>query len=418
MSGYKAIAGVSTTLVNLLKDRMTETPAFTVAPPDVTVDNVSGSRLNLYLYHVTENGAWKNQEIPGEGYPGAYGHPPLSLNLHYIFTAFGSSDTGPDADLESQLILGDAMRVLHDFPVITPDLVQQKAPGTPRILDASLLGAFEQVKIALQPKSLEEISKIWTALPKVNFRRSVTYEISLVQIESQAGRAIALPVRENRVYALPLRSPQILEVFRQPPIAGSKIAAAQEGETLRLAGFHLRAPSTRVDMDGVAGNIVSLTDDTIDVVIPPGTLAAGLHTIQVIQDVMLTVADKKPPVPRGGFRSNAAGFLLIPAVSGAAPASAGPGQTVTVTVHPAVRPTQEKILLLGDYAVPAAPVSFDAAPSPTIEFPLPQAPSPVIPAGNYLLRVRIDGAESRLNVDLNPLSPTYLQYVGPLYTVT
>ncbi|HEV2387312.1 MAG TPA: DUF4255 domain-containing protein [Candidatus Acidoferrales bacterium] len=418
MSSYKAIAGVSSTLVNLLKDRMTEASAFTVAPPDVSVDNVSGRRLNLYLYHVAENGILKNQEIPGEGYPGAYGHPPLSLNLHYIFTAFGSSDTGADADLEAQLILGDAMRVLHDFAVITPDLVQEKTLGNPRILDASLLGEFEQVKTTLQPKSLEEISKIWTALPKVNFRRSVTYEISVVQIESQAARVLALPVRENRVYALPMQSPQILEIFRNPPIAGVKIAAAQEGETLHLAGFNFGHPFTRVDMDGVAGNVAALTDDAIEVVIPPGQLFAGLHSIQVVQDVMLTVVDKKPAVQRGGFRSNAAGFLLIPAVSNPTPASAGPGQTITVTVQPAVKPTQEKVLLLGDYSVPALPVSFDSPPSSTIKFQLPQAPDLVIPPGNYLLRVRIDGVESRLNIDLNPPSPTYLQYVGPLYTVT
>ncbi|MGH7369594.1 MAG: Pvc16 family protein, partial [Candidatus Methylomirabilaceae bacterium] len=80
MSTYKAIAGVSATLRNLLRDRMEDQVAVTIAPPDVTVDTMSGRRVNLYLYHVTENGYLKNQEIPGHGYPGAYGHPPLSLD--------------------------------------------------------------------------------------------------------------------------------------------------------------------------------------------------------------------------------------------------------------------------------------------------------------------------------------------------
>jgi hypothetical protein len=82
VSAYKAIAGVSSTLKTLLRDRMTETAEITLAPPDVQVDSMSGRRLNLYLYHLSENPHLRNQEIPGEGNPGAFGHPPLSLDLY------------------------------------------------------------------------------------------------------------------------------------------------------------------------------------------------------------------------------------------------------------------------------------------------------------------------------------------------
>ena len=91
LSTYKSIAGVSQSLVNLLGDRMVEPATITLAPPDVQVDQVGGPRLNIYLYHLSENAFLKNQEIPGNGHPGAYGHPPLALNLHYIFTAFGKT---------------------------------------------------------------------------------------------------------------------------------------------------------------------------------------------------------------------------------------------------------------------------------------------------------------------------------------
>ena len=283
MSTYKAIAGVSSSLKVLLRDRMTEAATITLAPPDVLVDSVIGRRLNLYLYHVGENPYLKNQEIPGEGYLGAYGHPPLSLDLRYIFTAFGTSDTGPDADVEAQLILGDAMRVLHDIAIITPNLVEQKAPPPqPRILDPSLLGEFEQIKITLQSAGLDEISKIWTALPNVNFRRSVLYEVSVVQLQSLLKRTIALPVKVNRVYALTLRTPMIQQIFQQPPaIDNQLIAAAQEGETLRLIGTGLSAPSTRVTMDNATGTISSLSDTQLDVVVPAGVLKSGLHSLQI-----------------------------------------------------------------------------------------------------------------------------------------
>src|SRR5215208_1176086 len=105
MSNFRAIGGVSASLRNLLRDRMEDPVDVTIAPPDVTVSSVIGRRLNLYLYQVTENGNLA-----------AYGHPPLSLNLHYLLTAHSTTETELDSDLQAQHILGDAMRVLHDLP--------------------------------------------------------------------------------------------------------------------------------------------------------------------------------------------------------------------------------------------------------------------------------------------------------------
>jgi hypothetical protein len=46
----------------------------------------------LFLYRATENASLKNQMIPGQGHPSEYGHPPLSLVLHYLLTAYGATD--------------------------------------------------------------------------------------------------------------------------------------------------------------------------------------------------------------------------------------------------------------------------------------------------------------------------------------
>jgi Pvc16 N-terminal domain len=414
MSTYKSIAGVTQSLVNLLGDRMSETATITVAPPDVEVDQVSGPRLNLYLYHLAENGYLKNQEIPGEGYPGAYGSPPLSLDLNYIVTAFGSSDTGADADMQAQFVLGDAMRVLHDTAIISPDLMQVKSPGK-TILDTSLLDAFEQVKVTLQPKALEEITKIWTALPNVNFRRSVIYEVCVVQLQSQQPRQQALQVRQRRVYAMPMQSPQIQQIFVQPPPQGLTTAAAEEGETLRLLGFNFNAPNTAVEMDQVPGNIASLQPGLIDVVIPTGQLNAGLHGLRVVQGVSVTVGHGQPPEQIAAFSSNSVAFQLIPKITGAASSLAG--GIVSVPVQPAVVWTQAAELLLGDFVVPEVPPAPGSPAATAVQFQLPQPPATPIPTGSYLMRIRVDGAESRLQIDNNPASPTYLQYVGPTYAV-
>jgi hypothetical protein len=137
--------------------------------------------------------------------------------------------------------------------------------------------------------------------------------------------------------------------------------------------------------------------------------------LQVVQPLMLTVMDGKPPQPRGGFSSNAVGFQLLPKITG--PANLGGSGVISVPVQPAVLATQERFLLLGDQVVPGVPPQPGSPPATTIQFRLPQAPNPPLPSGTYLLRVRIGGAESRLQVDLNQNSPTYLQYVGPTFTL-
>ena len=270
MSGFQAIAGVSSTLRNLLRDRMEQPVSVTIAPPDVTVAGVSGRRVNLYLYQVSENGFLKNQEIPGQGHPADYGRPPLSLDLLYLVTSFGSSESGVDADLEAQQILGDAMRALHEFSTISDDLHVGDDPAQPRILDPALVGEFERVKITLQPTSLEEFSKIWTALPQANFRRSVGYQISVVQIESRRRRRPALPVRERRVYSFTLRTPHVAEILRDPPFEDAPGGVAEVNDTIVILGHNLAGESTRVMLGATAVTVPAPQEGRLSLTVPAG----------------------------------------------------------------------------------------------------------------------------------------------------
>lgn len=408
MSGFRAIAGVSASLRTLLRDRMEDPVPITLAPPETKVSGMTGRRLNLYLYQLQEHAQLKNQEIPGHGHPGTYGHPPLSLNLFYLMTAFGSSDEAADADLEAQQALGDAMRVLHDFAILSDQVAITRpsvgVPGQP-ILDVSLLGAYERLHISLHPLELQEVTRVWT---ENSFRRSVAYQVTVVQIESRLPGALALPVRERKVLAVPFRSPQINEVFQQPPPFGVRASVAAAGETLRLHGVNLGGENTRVQLDTVSISITPPGSDTdIDVTVP-ATVLAGARVVRVIHDLMLG----EPPVAHPGFESNAAVFLLIPTIAGVAPPTAGAGGTLTLTLNPPVGAEQTVTLLLGDHALPANARPFDSPPSATVAFSLPTGVG-AIPAGTYLMRVRVDGAESRLTLD-----PVTRRYSGPTYPVT
>jgi len=410
MSNFMAIAGVSSTLRNLLRDRMEQSVDVTIAPPDVTVTGTNNRRLNLYLYHVNENAFLRNQEIPGQGSPGAYGFPPLSLDLHYLVTAFAANEVSPDADLQAQQVLGDAMRVLHDFSLITDTLHEQDNPVAPLIFDPSLVGEFERIKITLQPTSLEDFAKIWTALPQANFRRSVAYQVSVVQIESRRPRRPSLPVRKRQVHVLPLHAPVISEIRRDPPLAALPGAAAEPGDTLLILGRNLSGEGVSVRLGTELVAIANPQDSRITVTVP-ATLAAGVHSVQVVRQLLLE-AQPGTFVPHGGFESNAVPLLVIPRLISLAPPGASAGTLVTATVDPPALACQRKSLLLGDREIQAEPAAPESPPSVTVSFRLPSGPA-AIPAGTYLVRVRIDGAESQLTT--NPVTG---QYDGPTFTVT
>ena len=411
MAGYASIAGVTATLRKLLRDRMEDPVTVTVARPDITVSGVSGRRVNVYLYHVEENGFLANQDLPGAVRPGERGHPPLSLDLHYLLTGYAGTENAIDADLEAQQTLGDAMRVLHDYPVVTGRLHEDDDPTKPAILDPSLVGEFEQIKIDLQQATLDDLSKLWSVLPETNYRRSVAYHVSAVQIESQARRRSALPVRRRTVKAVGLRTPRIDEVFREPPLGGFRAAVAEVGETIRIVGTRLADPTTRVLLGYVSIPVPSAQDTQLDVSVP-AALGAGLHPVQVQHDLELG----DPETLHRGFQSNLAALLVIPRIAAVTPPSAGAGDTLTVTVDPPVRPGQRVSLLVGDTLlaalVPSPPPLPSDPPSATVQFRLPAAPG-AIPAGTHLVRVRVDGAESRLGFDT-----TTGLYNSPTYTVT
>jgi Pvc16 N-terminal domain len=408
MSGHKAIGAVSSTLRTLLLDRMENQRPVTVAPPGVSVTTVSGKRVNLFLYKLAENGFLKNQEIPARGHRSGYGHPPLSLDLHYLISVLDPDDTQgmtDTAEIESQEILGDAMRVLHDFALVDAGLLKQRLTPAGPILDPLLLNEFEQVKLSLKPIGLEELTDVWSAL-SADFRLSVAYEVCVVQIESIRERQATLPVLVRQVFVRTFRMPHIDELFRQPPINGIRSAAAAAGETLRILGSNLSGTPSRVTLGGADASLTApARDDQLDVQVP-ATLPIGVHPVQVVHDIDLGT----PTEPHGAQRSNLAAFQLIPTIAGVAPASppgAASGSAVTITLDPPVRAGQRVEVLLGDQVVPAQPQPAGTSPTPTVGLTLPG------PAGTHLLRVRVDGAESRLDFD-----PEAGTFTGPTYEVT
>lgn len=175
MADYTAIADVGETLITLLRDNMSDliSPGSIVllSPADVEDEAI---RLTLFLYSVTENPHLKNQEMRNLS-PTQLGYPPSTLDLYYLLTTYASNliPDRTERTLEEHRILGRAMRIFYDNGILS---------GT--TLQGSLAGTDEELRIVLNPISLDDVNKIWTTFQEVPYRLSVSYLVTPVRIDS------------------------------------------------------------------------------------------------------------------------------------------------------------------------------------------------------------------------------------------
>ena len=422
MSNALAIAAVTAVLKNLLDNAVIDTSLVTAvndtvtvttrAPSDVENDAKGKVQLNLFLYHVEPNPGWRNAGLPSTDQRGArLTNPPLALDLFYLLTAYGNKD------FDAEVILGYAMQLFHETPVLRRDQIRTtfggNGGGTPPVsggvlptsyqaLSASELAEqVESIKITPHTMTTEEASKLWTAF-QARYHPSVAYHVSVVLIEAKRPVRSGLPVRERRFHVLPFNAPVIESVSPQ---------IIKTGETFTLRGRNLKREKVKVSfgnfcMDPEPARIFQ---DKIEVSIPPD-LMAGINTVQVVHDLDFGT----PKEPHGGFRSNIMAFMLAPKLMTPPPGTASRGSTLQLSLDPKVGPLQKASLLLGDISItiPSRPSAEPA--SSSLEFPIPGD----FPTGDFLLRVRVDAGESQLDVDEDPTSPTANQYIGPRVTVT
>jgi hypothetical protein len=407
MADPRAIGAVSATLRRLLEQRM-ELPAG-VANFQVTVgrpisepsQDLEPPRVNLFLYKVRENGGLKELD-PGapRGVPGT---PPLWLDLSYLVTAFGTHKQGDDFQNESLAheLLGSAMRVLNDHAEIARN---------DDLLDETLRGEPEILRITLEPLELDDLSKIWMALAQP-LRASAAYSIQALTIDSTRRRRVAPPVRQRRIHLAQLRSPSVERVFRRPePGEREGDVRSSVGEFLRIEGERFQARGTFVVFEGHEPiEVQPVSPSRIEIAVPDAEpLQPGPHGLKVIARREVEVVQDDAERPHGAvvsgertFASTSAYFTVVPNV-GLARLASGPGEPAVLAVEGsrlfvAGLPT---VVLIGDVALPVrAPTEaggWDEPTSTRIEVPLGDIESRLAP-GRYPVRVVVNGVTSRDN---------------------
>jgi hypothetical protein len=399
VSDYAAIGGVSATLQTLLEERMalpdgvepTEFEVTVGVPKPLAESDREFPRVNLYLYRVTRNGELANQEIPGRGDAALAEQPPLPLNLHYLVTAYGDSARGARGSRDqvvAHYLLGGAMQVLHETPIVSVAMLG--GDGMP-ILHRSLRGEYERVKLTLEALTVEDASKIWTALTEP-FRVSAAYEASVVRIEPRSRR-----VPPQRIGQAPFEPPGAVTPAAIPRIAELRVRTgsgperpsgpARIGDTLALYGSGFAPDGLRVRIAGadVTAHITAVTSDRVVLSLPDDpALRPGALSVQVA-----SVVEVGGPEPeRVASASGAVAFMLVPRVDALTPPDAA-GDPWVVTGKRLYDPDVESTVLIGD--VPLRDSDYRSRSEHRLAFDLPAG----VPGGrDRVLRVRVNGAES------------------------
>jgi hypothetical protein len=405
MSNVLAIAATTRTLRNLLLAQM---PALdtelsdlevTLQPPDVARKGISKAQLNLFLYQVVANAAWRNLDMPGQVRPGDSAPPPLALNLHYVITAWGRGDS--DSDALSHRVLAAAMSTLHDRGVLDGNDIRNALP------DNDLASQVERVRITPLPQSVDELSKLWTAF-QTNYRTSAAYEATVVLIDSQTAIRAPLPVLrrgpQDRGVIATASAAAVLDTLTCPRTQ----PAVRLGEDIVLGGRQLttdhalaRFNSLRLDAPidiaplagDAAGTLRVHLADTTDDVDAASRWAPGIYTV-----ALLVQPPGLPPL-----LSNELPLALAPVIT-LSPLSAVAGNlALNLTCMPRLRDGQRVFLLFGDRLLVPQSISN---PADTHQPSVLVFQVPGVAAGTYTVRLRVDGADS-IPVDFSGSVPAF-----------
>jgi hypothetical protein len=429
VSNALAIAGVTAVLRDLLNDGLINhnvsgvlgsTVTVSVLPPDrvVAAGGTETSQLNLFLHQVTPNTGWRNEGLPSRDGSGRnrLSNPPLALDLHYLLSAYSGGD------LHGEILLGYAMQLLHETPVLarqairtalspSPALGAALPPALRALADSGLENQIEQIRITPEYLNTEEMSKLWTATLS-NFRPTAAYLVSVVLIEAAEPTRSPLPVlsrgpvdpvthRDRGVVVEPSLIPPVPTLDAVVPPGRQPVARL--GEVVDLTGHHL---------DGT-GRLVLLRSDRFEIEETIAAMATGGPALMQFSIPVARAADFPVGAYRVGARvlragdpapreTNRLALTLAPEITGLPINVARDGAgtaSFTLTFRPALRAGQTVALVLGQQEL--APQVF-VPPVTALDFSIADAP-----VGSHLLRLRIDGIDSPI-IDRSVEPPVFL----------
>jgi hypothetical protein len=381
MSNFLAIA----TVTEALKQILDATVGRDVPGANATAvrPKESGDKgVNIYLYQVSPNSSWRNEDLPTRRDDSTLAQRPrAALDLHYLLTFYGE-----EAHLEPQRLLGSVVTTLHARPVLTRQRIRDAINNAENgfLNGSDLAEEIELVKFTPIPLSLEELYNLWSGFFQTSYSLSVSYQASVVFVEGTEIPQRALPVLERNLYVATFHQPLIEQVTSQE---GSNKPIVF-GSTLVVKGKRLRGDVTRVLMGGTEVEPAEV-DETKIILALPDSIRAGVQSLQVVHLIMMGT----PPEPHRSVESNVAAFVFRPAITSI------DDVTKVASVSPTIGQRQRVVVLLNELSENTSAAYTFVLPSRDAdanEIPIPVSG---VEAGTYLVRVQVDGAESILDVE-------------------
>jgi hypothetical protein len=416
------ISLVTKVIIKLIRLHVKESSAWTgVDEPTVSPmppDLLKGDVLGVYLYHITEDSHFKNLSSPGNDQPPVR-YAPMALNLNYQLCAQSASEDD-SGFYQAQLLLGLAVKALHDFPTLTD---ATKVNGEELFEDTGLEKSDNRFHISLQPIAHTEAGNFWSA-GSLPVRLSTYYQVSVALLEPEESVSRASRVLTYGVYPFVSGEPHFdgnenTLIFDIPDVATSqevKLRPAEVplGGTVTFTGSNLTAEETLLFLNNSSwdkpcqanGNwrlhatqnrvTVEVQENIQDKPVIPGVYTAF---VQVIRHLAISSGE----VRSFEHRSNATPFTITPKVSNIS-ALDGDGVFIVtgsifqhddldsknVQVHIAAnRYSQQE-------AAPLQPGEFVIVNATTLQCRL-LAPEGTTPGTHLPVRVLVNGAESPPN---------------------
>lgn len=432
MSDYRAIAAATATLQNLLLASIREAvPGASVAtgtPPAKVEHEHTEGLINVFLYKVEPNPVWRNEELPYRRTDGTLSRQPqLALDLYYLLSFYGD-----DSKQIPNLLLGAALAALHAEPypparyvpqaTVSGDGATAPAAGGVDLAGSGLLSQRHSLFFSLLTGDQDEVIQTWTRLLHTSYVLSAAYIGRVVLIEPDLMPEPALPARRTALHLSIGRQPR-LETLEPPSLVHGPDAE------VRLLGRGLDGDSIRVEIGESTVEPTVISDRELRIVLP-ADLMAGAHLLRVSHG-----RRREDGELRWDITSNPLALVVQPHIlrlgwqaatsepRAEIPPAAAEGRPVLLQVQlsPPLTAAVDVEVLLNLTPTPNRPLTRRGyllrAQGEPGQPDLLEVAARVVP-GRYLVRLRVGGVESRLDIDDDPASPTYERFIGPLVEIT
>lgn len=183
-----ALAAASTALRNLVEGGLAQVNLAGVIDGGITVSALAPDlidtasldappRLNLFLFHAAFDAG---QRIA---------NAPVDIDMRYLVTAYARDEA------VTEMLLGRAMFVLHETPILTPDALRglldpaRLPPALQPFAASGLADEIEEMRITPQPMSFDDAASVWSAI-RCTYRPTLAYRVTLT-----LGQTTAAPSR-------------------------------------------------------------------------------------------------------------------------------------------------------------------------------------------------------------------------------